>query len=361
MTGDRDVETAVRPRGRRVAHLLALVACAVVAAPALAGAAPLARVADVAYGPLAAVGVSAHGATISGRDLRVRIRLRRRAGIRLSVVAGDEIRGYAKRSLAPGSYLFHGRLDRAPQGSGLMLRITARLADGRRGRERFKLTVLAANHAPTALALSNAAVAENQPAGTSVGAFSDTDADRSDVPAFALVSGPGGQDNAAFRITGATLRTAASFDFETRSSYSIRVRVTDGHGGSFERTFTIGVTNVNEPPVGLALTGGRVAENQPAGTTVGTLTATDPDAGDTVAFALVGGPGSADNAAFTISGATLRTAGSFDFETKSSYTVRVVASDGRGGSTEQAFVIAVTNVDEAPLVVASAGSTAYLE
>jgi hypothetical protein len=367
VTGDQGVETVVRPRGRRVALRLALVVCAVavavvvVAGPAPAGAAPLARVADVSYGPLAAVGVSAHGATISGRDLRVHIRLRRSAGIRLSVVTGDEIRGYAKRSLVPGSYLLHGVLDRTPRGSGLMLRITARLAGGRRGRGRFKLTTLAANHAPSALALSSAAVAENQPAGTSVGTFSATDADRSDVPAFALVSGPGGQDDAAFTIAGPTLRTAASFDFEARSSYSIRVRVTDGHGGSFERTFTIGVTNVNEPPVGLGLSGGHIAENQPAGTPVGTLTATDPDAGDAVAFALVGGPGSADNASFTLSGATVRTAGPFDFETKSSYAVRVAASDGKGGTTEAAFVIAVTNVNEAPRVVASAGPVAYLE
>ncbi len=365
MTCDRGAETAARNLGRPPARRLALIAAAAavvaVAAPVPAGAAPRARVADVSYGPLAAVGVSAHGATISGRDLRVRLRLRRPAGIRLSVVAGDEIRGYAKRTLTPGSHLLHGLLDRTPRGSGLKLRITARLPDGRRGRERFKLTVLATNHAPSAIALSSATVAENQPPGTSVGTFSATDADPADAHVFLLVPGPGSQDDAAFAIVGATLRTAASFDFEARSTYSIRVRVTDGHGGSFERTFTVGVTNVNEPPVGLGLSGGQVAENQPAGTPVGTLTATDPDAGDQVGFALVAGPGSADNASFTLAGATLRTAGPFDFETKSSYTVRVAASDGKGGTVEQAFVIAVTNVDEAPRVVASAGPAAYLE
>ena len=58
----------------------------------------------------------------------------------------------------------------------------------------------------------------------------------------------------------------------------------------------------NRPPTGIALSNASVAENQPVGTTVGTLSAGDPDPGDTHSFALVPGQGSDDNGSFQIVG-----------------------------------------------------------
>src|SRR5262249_6419846 len=79
----------------------------------------------------------------------------------------------------------------------------------------------------------------------------------------------------------------------------------------------------DQTPTGIALCAASVAENQPAGTAVGTLSATDPDAGDTLTFSLVAGAGSTDNGSFQISGKLLQTAAVFDFETKSAYSIRV--------------------------------------
>jgi hypothetical protein len=83
------------------------------------------------------------------------------------------------------------------------------------------------NDAPTNIALSASPVAENSASGATVGTLSATDADTGETAAFTLVSGTGSTDNASFTISGASLKTAAVFDFETKSSYSIRVRVTD--------------------------------------------------------------------------------------------------------------------------------------
>ena len=60
---------------------------------------------------------------------------------------------------------------------------------------------------------------------------------------YTLVSGTGSTDNAKFTIAGNQLKAAASFDFEKKKTYTIRVRVTDAAGLSFEKTFTINVTN----------------------------------------------------------------------------------------------------------------------
>jgi gliding motility-associated-like protein len=204
------------------------------------------------------------------------------------------------------------------------------------------------NTAPTDVALGSTSVAENAASGITVGTLSATDADAGDTFTYTLVSGTGATDNASFTISGSTLRTAAVFDFETKSSYSVRVRVTDAGGLTFEKAFTISVTNVNEAPTDVALSSTSVAENAASGTNVATLSATDIDAGDTFTYTLVSGTGDTDNASFTIDGATLKTAGVFDFETKSSYSVRVRVTDAGGLTFEKEFVITVANINDAP-------------
>ena len=106
------------------------------------------------------------------------------------------------------------------------------------------------NHAPSDIGLSNASVLENEPAGTVVGTLSITDGDPASTTSFSLVTGAGGDDNGSFSIAGGTLTTAAAFDYEADTSYSIRVRASDGYGGAVEEVFTIQVTDVVEdlPP-----------------------------------------------------------------------------------------------------------------
>ena len=96
------------------------------------------------------------------------------------------------------------------------------VADGDGG-----LAMLQVQYPPTDIQLSNATIAENLPAGSVVGQFSSVDPNSHDSFTYTLVAGTGDSDNASFSIVGNELRTAASFDFEAKSSYSIRVRTTD--------------------------------------------------------------------------------------------------------------------------------------
>jgi hypothetical protein len=104
-------------------------------------------------------------------------------------------------------------------------------------------------------------------------------------------------------------------------------------------------------PTDISLTATSVAENQASGTTVATISGTDPDAGQsaTLTFSLAAGTGSTDNASFTVLGTALKTAAAFDFETKFSYSIRLRATDtGTPGLTyEEVFVIAVSDVADA--------------
>jgi hypothetical protein len=204
-----------------------------------------------------------------------------------------------------------------------------------------QIQIMKSNSAPTDISLSNSSVAENQPVNTVVGNFSTTDPDTGNTFTYTLVAGTGDTDNASFNISGDSLRTSEVFDYETKNSYSIRVRSTDQGGLYFEKAFTITVTNVNEAPTDISLSNSSVADNQPVDTAVGNFSTTDPDTGNTFTYTLVAGTGDTDNASFNISGDSLRTSEVFYYEIKNSYSIRVRSTDQGGLYYEKVFTITV--------------------
>ena len=109
--------------------------------------------------------------------------------------------------------------------------------------------VWATNLAPTDIVLLNSTVPENLPSGTAVGNLLALDPDCANTFTYSLVSGIGSDDNASFSISGSTLKTAASFDYNTKKSYSVYVRAMDQGGLFTETNFTVTVTPVNTPPI----------------------------------------------------------------------------------------------------------------
>ena len=219
-----------------------------------------------------------------------------------------------------------------------------------------------ANTAPTDIQLSNSSIAENQPSGTDVGTLTTTDSDLGDTHTYSLEnSGCGGgpfPDNSSFQIGGVNsdkLQSAASFNFEAQSSYTICVRSTDSGSLSFDKQFTISVTNVNEPPTDISLDNQNIDENKPIGSLVGNLAQVgDPDSGETYTFTLLtsGCSGSfPDSSSFQISGSQLQSAVSFNYEVKNSYSICVRVNDPGSPnlSFEKSFTIAINNVNDPPV------------
>jgi hypothetical protein len=226
------------------------------------------------------------------------------------------------------------------------------------------LTIHDNDHSPTDISLSNSSVAENQSSGATVGNLSTTDGDAGDTFTYSLVSGTGSADNSSFAISGNHLNTAASFDYETKNSYSVRVRSTDAAGHTVEKAFTISVTNVNEAPVITSNGGGSTASVSIAKNTtaVTTVTATDPDAGAALSYSKSGG---ADSSQFSINCSTgvltFTSAPDFDSPTDANgdnvYVVDVQASDG-SLTDVQTISVTVTNVNEAPVITSNGGGSA---
>ena len=211
----------------------------------------------------------------------------------------------------------------------------------------IKVTDIEENSAPVfAGGSTTRSIRENTPAGTNIGeAVSAEDTDSDDTLTYTL----SGTDAASFDIDGATgqLKTKAALDYETKNSYLVIVKVSDGILTATIRV-TIIITDVDESRAP-AFAGNRtmrfVKENTPAGVNIGSpVSATDED-DDTLTYTLSG----TDAAAFSIVRTTgqLKTHAPLDFETKNAYTVTVTVSDG--GRTD-AITVAITiiDVDETP-------------
>lgn len=208
--------------------------------------------------------------------------------------------------------------------------------------ETFTITANDVNDAPKAIALTSNSIDENLSIGSKIGDLSTTDQDAGNTHTYTLVSGFG--DNSLFSISSSELVSGQVFDFETKRTYSIKVKTDDGNGGAFEQELTITVSDANDTPTAISLSVNSIDENTAANTVIGSLSTTDIDTGDLHTYTLVSGFGG--NASFAISGANLTNVSAFDFETKSSYSIKVKTDDGKGGTFEQEFTITVKDINE---------------
>jgi hypothetical protein len=204
---------------------------------------------------------------------------------------------------------------------------------------------------PTDLSLSGGSVEENQPVGTVVGTLSTTDP--GDVHTYTLVTGAGDTDNGSFSIVGDEVRTGAVFDFETQSSYSIRVQTDDGNGGTYQEALSIMVTDVNDAPVigqGTGpLTVAMSEDGAPVAWSAPGLTATDVD-GDTLTWS-VSSPAAHGTAMVSGTGASpalFTYAPEADYSGPDSFEVQV--SDGNGGTDTITVDVIINPVNDAPVL-----------
>ena len=113
----------------------------------------------------------------------------------------------------------------------------------------------------------------------------------------------------------------------------------------------VAVLRFASAPTDVTLSHASVAENLPAGSVVGTVSATDTP-GDTLSYTLV------DNAGglFAIDAATgvITTTAPLNYEAVAAYNVVAKVTDSSGLSAQQGFAIAVSNVNEAPTATGDA-------
>ncbi|UKJ76024.1 calcium-binding protein [Azospirillum brasilense] len=169
------------------------------------------------------------------------------------------------------------------------------------------------------------------------GSVGAVDADN-DALSYAVTEGP------AHGIL--SLTAGGLFTYTPGANYAgtdlFRITVSDGRGGVATQTVTITLAEVNDAPTSATLTGGRMDEDAPAGTVVGTVQAADPEGG-TLAYSLLDDAGGR----FTIDAATGRIAvaegASLDAGAAPAHAVTVRVTDDGGLSTDTVLYIDVTD------------------
>jgi PKD repeat protein len=201
------------------------------------------------------------------------------------------------------------------------------VSDGKGGNnsDTLSVTVVAPNQSPMVSITRNPT--GNVTTGTSV-AFTATASDPDGDPLTYTWD---------FGDSGTSTQQNPSHPYSAAGTYSAKVTVSDGHGGTAtSNTLSITVTAANQNPTVSASRNptGDVA----TGTAIAfTATGSDPD-GDTLTYTWD----------FGDSGSGTGAAASHTYTTAGSYTAKVTASDGKGGSASATLPITVTTGGSCP-------------
>ncbi|WP_311739901.1 cadherin domain-containing protein [Bradyrhizobium sp. CB1015] len=100
------------------------------------------------------------------------------------------------------------------------------------------------NHAPTNATLNGGSVAENEANGTVVGTVTGIDPDAGAVLSYSLTNNADGRFAINATTGEITVANAALLDYEAATSHDVTVRIVDQGGLSFDKMFTLSVTDV---------------------------------------------------------------------------------------------------------------------
>ncbi|WP_369921082.1 DUF4347 domain-containing protein [Marinomonas polaris] len=224
------------------------------------------------------------------------------------------------------------------------------------------------DNAPVFSSAETATLAENTAATTVVYDANATDADGTSAHNSVTYILKATGDHSAFTIDSTTgeVKLKAAADYETKSSYNFTVIASDGMR-STEQDVTLSITDVNDnTPSFVSGATGAVNENAAIGTVIYTSVASDADGtatNNTLRYSLTGTDSDKLNIDAVSGEVTLKA--SADYETQTSYSFNVIATDNGAGnfnsgslSTTQAVTVSVNDLnDNAPVITSGAAGS----
>nr|WP_182312406.1 Ig-like domain-containing protein [Comamonas testosteroni] len=214
------------------------------------------------------------------------------------------------------------------------------------------VAVVPVNDAPTEITLSSTAFGQSAGNNATVATLSATDVDSSAFT-YSLVSGTGSTDNVSFALVGSTLR-ANNPSGMPAGLYSIRLRVTDDGGASYEKIVTLTVaddiapTFDQAPAISNATSGGFTISGSVTEASTFYYVVVPDGASAPTATQVINGQNASGSFA-NASGYQILNSSPYDFSLALSglaastmYDVYVVAKDSAGNSTSSVFKLDVT-------------------
>ena len=182
------------------------------------------------------------------------------------------------------------------------------------------------------------ALNENTAVNTTLGYVYGSDANN-DQLTFSILSDPSGK----LAIDGHRIYVASSFSVTEDTTYNILLKVTDPYGASDTDEWQVIVENNHSPEISNT-SAVSLAEDVSVSTAVATISSSDAENEDRT-YSITAGN---DSNLFTINEDTgaITTAAALDYETATSHTLTVTATDAWGNTTTANQVVNVTDVNE---------------
>jgi len=217
----------------------------------------------------------------------------------------------------------------------------------------YALAITDVNEAPTSVVLNNTVTSLEENTST-LAAIKVADIAITDDALGSKTVSLAGADAAFFEVVGSGLflKAGTSLNYEAKASYAVTVSASDPTvAGSVPVTtsYALAVRDLNEAPTALNLSANAFDENIPASSQIALLSADDPDnTPQSFNYSLVSGAGSTHNLFFSVLGNALRITRSPDYEARSSYSIRLRATDQGGLFNERSVVLNVNDLPDSP-------------
>ena len=227
--------------------------------------------------------------------------------------------------------------------SSYLLTITASDSNGGIAQTTLNVTVVNQNDDPAFISAPfSAEVDENLASGSTVLKLTATDQDASDSLSYSIA----GTNSGHFAVSSIGLITTTQvLDYESVSSYSLNISVSDG-STTVTEALSVTVKDTNDSPAfNSAPYTVTVPENN-VSATVYTLSASDTDSSDTLEYFL-SGVGSGDFSILSSTG-LVSLSSALDYERKSSYVFSVIVRDGNGGHATSSLTVTVSDENDSP-------------
>uniref|UniRef100_A0A8B9M869 Cadherin domain-containing protein n=1 Tax=Accipiter nisus TaxID=211598 RepID=A0A8B9M869_9AVES len=273
------------------------------------------------------------------------------ANLKYSIVSGNELGCGLDRETASQVVLNISARDQGVQPKFSYAQLVVTILDVNDNKPRFSQ--------PEGYQVS---LAENSPSGTELLVLSATDGDLGDngtvrfslqeaEPALAAVGPSSVTPRRFFRLdpVSGKLSTISQLDREEQAHFSLQVLATDLGSPPLSSIARVNVSlldvNDNSPVFYPVQYFAHIQENEPAGTYVTTVSATDPDLGPngTVKYSISAG----DTSRFQVHGQTgvITTKIALDREEKTAYQLQIVATDGGHLQSQNQAIVTITVLD----------------
>ena len=218
----------------------------------------------------------------------------------------------------------------------------------------FTINVTQTNQPPSGITPDKILIDENidTAGGYDLGPLSTIDPDVFETFTYSIIPG---LDASHFTLGGTQssqlIFDDGSLDYETKSNYSVTIKVIDSQGNELESTLSVQIVDVNETPSSISLSSSIIPENSDVinGFAIGDLQASDEDFGDTHSYEITGGDDQNNFSLGGPNGATLILSDLLvDFEAQPTYQVKITATDSGGAQIQETIIINVEDQNDAP-------------